>query len=38
VAGDRLIDWVGVYNAYYLCPATYGEYMSTRQMSPSLLL
>ena len=37
VEGDRLVDWVGVYNAYYLCPATYGEYVSTRQMSPSLL-
>jgi len=37
VEGDRLVDWVGVYNAYYLCPATYGEYVSTRQMSPSLM-
>ncbi len=37
VEGDRLVDWVGAYNAYYLCPATYGEFVSTRQMSPSLL-
>ena len=38
VEGDRLTDWVGVYNAYYLCPATYGEFVSTRQMSPSFLV
>ncbi|HUP84685.1 MAG TPA: calcium-binding protein [Acidimicrobiales bacterium] len=37
VAGDRLVDWSGSYNGYYLCPATYGEYVSTRQMSPSLI-
>ena len=36
VPGDRLIDWVGVYNAYYVCPPTYGEHISTRQLSPSL--
>jgi len=34
--GDRLIDWVGAYNLYILCPATYGEYVSTRQHSPSM--
>jgi hypothetical protein len=38
VAGDRLIDWSGAYNAYYLCPATYGEFVSTRQMSPDMIL
>jgi Ca2+-binding RTX toxin-like protein len=37
VPGDRLLDWAGTYNAYYLCPATYGDFISTRQMSPSLL-
>ena len=37
VEGDRLVDWAGVHNAYYLCPATYGEYVSTRQQSPSML-
>ena len=31
-----MIDWVGVYNAYYVCPPTYGEHISTRQHSPSL--
>ncbi|KPJ68944.1 MAG: hypothetical protein AMS14_11900, partial [Planctomycetes bacterium DG_20] len=29
--GDRLIDWAGVYNLYVLCPATYGEFVSTRE-------
>ncbi len=28
IAGDRLFDWVGAYNIYYLCPATYGAYVS----------
>jgi hypothetical protein len=34
--GDRLIDWVGVYNLYILCPGTYGEYVSTREFSPTM--
>ena len=34
--GDRLIDWVGVYNLYVLCPATYGEFVSTREFSPHM--
>jgi Ca2+-binding RTX toxin-like protein len=37
VPGDRLIDWDGAYNAYYVCPPTFGEHITTRQMSPSLL-
>jgi hypothetical protein len=37
VEGDRLVDWSGSYNAYYLCPASYGAYVSTRQLSPSLV-
>jgi Ca2+-binding RTX toxin-like protein len=37
VAGDRLVDWAGAYNVYYLCPSTYGEYVSTRQLSPSMV-
>ncbi|HKY16332.1 MAG TPA: hypothetical protein VJM33_15505, partial [Microthrixaceae bacterium] len=36
IEGDRLIDAVGAYNVYYLCPATYGDYVSTRDISPSL--
>ncbi len=34
--GDRLLDWVGVYNAYYRCDAAFGEYVITRDTSPSL--
>jgi len=37
VAGDRLIDWVGAYNVYYLCPGVYGEFVSTRDHSPHLI-
>ena len=37
VTGDRLIDWVGVYNVYYTCPASYGEYVITRSQSPSMI-
>jgi hypothetical protein len=36
VSGDRLLDWVGAYNAYYLCPGVYGEYVVTRDLSPGL--
>lgn len=35
--GDRLIDWVGAYNVYYVCPAAYGEGMITRSHSPSVV-
>ncbi|MEX0749436.1 MAG: hypothetical protein WD359_01390, partial [Dehalococcoidia bacterium] len=34
--GDRLIDWIGVYNLYILCPGTYGEFVSTREFSPAM--
>ncbi|MCI0776534.1 MAG: hypothetical protein J4N95_00005 [Chloroflexi bacterium] len=34
--GDRLIDWVGVYNLYIVCPATYGEFLITREFSPAM--
>jgi Ca2+-binding RTX toxin-like protein len=34
--GDRLLDWVGAYNAYYLCPGLYGEYVNTRDLSPAI--
>lgn len=36
VVGDRLIDWVGVYNLYIVCPATYGEFITTREFSPRM--
>ncbi len=37
VTGDRLFDWVGAYNIYYLCPATYGAYVSIRDQSPAVI-
>jgi Ca2+-binding RTX toxin-like protein len=37
VPGDRLIDWVGAYNVYYLCPGLYGEYVITRDHSPHIV-
>jgi Ca2+-binding RTX toxin-like protein len=37
IAGDRLIDWVGAYNVYYLCPGVYGEFVSTRDLSPHMI-
>jgi Ca2+-binding RTX toxin-like protein len=36
VSGDRLLDWVGTYNVYYLCPGVYGEYVVTRDLSPAM--
>ncbi len=36
VPGDRLIDWVGAYNVYYVCHAAYGEFVITRDPSPSM--
>jgi Ca2+-binding RTX toxin-like protein len=35
--GDRLIDWTGVYNIYFLCPAVYGDWVITRLISPDML-
>ncbi len=37
VPGDRLIDWVGAYNVYYLCPGLYGEFVITRNHSPHVM-
>jgi hypothetical protein len=37
VVGDRLIDWVGAYNVFYLCPGLYGEYVNTRSHSPGMI-
>ena len=37
VPGDRLIDWVGAYNVYYLCPALYGDWVITRDLSPDMV-
>lgn len=34
---DRLIDWTGGYNVFYVCPGAYGEGTITRQGSPHLL-
>jgi Ca2+-binding RTX toxin-like protein len=36
-AGDRMIDWIGVYNIYYLCGPQYGEFVITRSHSPSVI-
>jgi len=33
---DQLIDWVGGYNVYYVCPGYYGEGTITRQENPFL--
>jgi hypothetical protein len=35
--GDRMIDWAGAFNAYYRCDAAYGDWVITRQHSPSLV-
>jgi Ca2+-binding RTX toxin-like protein len=37
VAGDRMLDWAGVYNITYLCPATYGAYVTVRGQPPDLI-
>ncbi len=37
IAGDRILDWAGVYNISYLCPATYGAYVTIRGQAPSLI-
>jgi hypothetical protein len=33
---DRLIDWSGGYNVYYVCPGAYGEGTITRELQPGL--
>jgi Ca2+-binding RTX toxin-like protein len=33
---DRLIDWAGGYNVFYVCPGAYGEGTITRQGNPAL--
>jgi Ca2+-binding RTX toxin-like protein len=35
--GDRLIDWVGTYNVFYVCPGLYGEWIITRAQSPGMI-
>jgi Ca2+-binding RTX toxin-like protein len=37
VNGDRMFDWSGVYNITYLCPSTYGAYVTIRDMSPAII-
>jgi hypothetical protein len=37
ISGDRMLDWAGVYNITYLCPATYGAYVTIRDQSPTLI-
>ncbi len=37
VDGDRMFDWVGVYNIMYLCPASYGAYVTIRDQNPALI-
>jgi hypothetical protein len=37
VPGDRLMDWVGAYNVFYVCPANYGEFVITRDLSPAMI-
>ena len=37
VDGDRMFDWAGVYNIMYLCPATYGAYVTIRDQNPALI-
>jgi Ca2+-binding RTX toxin-like protein len=35
--GDRLFDWVGAYNLYYICASTYGDWVATRAIEPGVL-
>lgn len=37
IRGDRLLDWAGAHNVYYLCPSTYGAYVSIRAQEPGLV-
>ena len=33
--GDRLADWAGGLNVFYLCPAGYGDHTITRMGAPN---
>jgi hypothetical protein len=33
--GDRMADWAGAYNVFYVCPAGYGDFTIVRIGSPS---
>jgi Ca2+-binding RTX toxin-like protein len=35
--GDRLLDWAGDFNIYYVCAGAYGEGVITRMPSPDML-
>jgi hypothetical protein len=35
--GDRLMDWMGAYNLFTRCNASYGDDGDIRQISPSML-
>jgi Ca2+-binding RTX toxin-like protein len=37
VPGDRLVDWYGGHNVYYVCSGPYGAGYIVRQPSPSLM-
>ena len=32
--GDRMADWAGGFNVFYVCPAGYGDYTITRSGAP----
>jgi hypothetical protein len=32
-----MIDWAGAFNAFYRCDAAYGDWVITRQHSPSVV-
>jgi Ca2+-binding RTX toxin-like protein len=34
IHGDRIMDWAGAYNVFYLCPSTYGAWVSLRDQPP----
>ena len=34
--GDRLFDWAGVHNIFYVCASTYGDWTATRALEPGL--
>ena len=34
--GDRMADWAGGYNVFYICPAGYGDYTITRSGGPDV--
>lgn len=37
VPGDRLVDWQGAYNAYYVCDGAYGAGRVEREFSPNMV-